>query len=127
MADITVVCDGKTVAVAQPGHPTHVFRIVRAIPKGYSLWSIGENMGTEEYIPLCKPKQGYGPYSVDTGALLAIKLPREEVLLLRKAAWYGGTITQLERALKRKGSVRLVTPDELQQAIEILRRLKEEE
>lgn len=127
MNNITVTIEKKILTVTQPGHPTHTFRIVKTVPKGYGVWPIGAYMGTEEYIPFCESKQGYGPYSVNPDTLLAVKLPREEVLLLRKASAYGGTITQWERALKRKGSAHLATPDELRQAIEILQRIKEDQ
>lgn len=31
-----------------------VFEIVEKIPENYFIWNIGENMGTDEYIPLAE-------------------------------------------------------------------------
>ena len=33
---------------------TNVFKIVEKIPSGFYVWNIGENMGSDEYIPLCQ-------------------------------------------------------------------------
>ena len=33
---------------------TDVFEIVEKIPSNYLVWNIGENMGTDLYIPICQ-------------------------------------------------------------------------
>ena len=31
-----------------------IFEIVEKIPEGFFIWNIGENMGSDAYIPLCQ-------------------------------------------------------------------------
>lgn len=33
---------------------TDIYKIVEKIPFGFFVWNIGENMGNDEYIPLCQ-------------------------------------------------------------------------
>lgn len=62
-------------------------------------------MGSDEYIPLC---QDLYPgikdnYSINPDTLRAIKLPKEEVKLLREAAGWGVvSLKEVEKALKSK-------------------------
>lgn len=83
---------------------TDTFEVVDSIPPGYFVWNIGGNMGTDEYIPLCRslypglPKDNPLRYHIDADFLKAIKLPREEVTILREAAANG--ISSLEEAQK---------------------------
>lgn len=69
------------------------FEAVEKIPPRFSVWNIGEHMGSDEYIPLCEPANLEEPYrglsAINPNTLKAIKLPKEEVLLLRKAAMTG--------------------------------------
>ncbi len=72
------------------------FEAVEKIPPRFSVWNIGEHMGSEEYIPLCEPinlceleEQYRDLCAINPNTLKAIKLPKEEVLLLRKAAMTG--------------------------------------
>lgn len=70
---------------------TDVFKIVKKMPFNFYIWNIGKNMGSDEYIPLC---QDLYPgikdnYSINPDTLRAIKLPKEEVKLLREAAGWG--------------------------------------
>lgn len=87
------------------------FEIVDKIPAGYFIWSIGENMGHDEYIPLCErlnpeaKKSDSEYYRINRDTLKAIKLDREEVKLLRRAAGYGvctkkDALSAIKRAAK---------------------------
>lgn len=86
--------------ISETIHSAHVYKIVEKIPFGFYVWNIGENMGSDEYIPLCQDlylgiKDNY---SINLGTLRAIKLPKEEVELLREAAGWG--VNSLETARK---------------------------
>ena len=79
---------------------TDIYKIVEKIPFGFFVWNIGENMGSDEYVPLC---QYLSPgikddYSINPDTLRAIKLPKEDVELLREAAGWG--VNSLETARK---------------------------
>lgn len=74
-------------------HDFH-FEIVDKIPEGYKVFDLGRYMGTNDYIPLTPA--GF----IEVSKLKAIRLPKEEVMLLRKVAKYG--ITDLRSA--RMGS-----------------------
>ena len=82
-----------------------IFEIVEKIPKGFFVWNIGENMGNDEYIPLCtelNPQDN----EILLSCLKAIRLAPEEVLLLRAAANVGiNSKESAEKAIrsKRKG------------------------
>ena len=84
---------------------THKFQIVDKIPAGFFVWSIGENMGSDEWIPLAedlKPEDKED-YHVNTETLKAIRLNPEEVQILRKAAGIGvNNLKAAEKALKSK-------------------------
>ena len=84
---------------------TYIFEIVDKIPVGFFVWNIGENMGSDEYIPLAqdlKPGDKEN-FEINPNTLKAIKLQPEEVQLLRTAAGVGinNKITA-EKALKSK-------------------------
>ena len=84
------------------------FEIVEKIPSGFYVWNIGENMGSDEYIPLAqdlKPNDKEN-FEINLYTLKAIKLSVEDVKLLRAAAGWGvNSKATAERALKikRKG------------------------
>lgn len=84
---------------------TDIYKIVEKIPFNFYVWNIGKNMGSDEYIPLC---QDLYPgikdnYSIDPDTLRTIKLPKEEVELLREAAgWRVVSLKEAEKALKSK-------------------------
>lgn len=84
---------------------TDIFEIVEKIPANYFVWNIGENMGSDEYIPLCrdlKPNDK-DDYTIDATTLKAIRLSIEEVKALREAA-HAGIVSKAaaEKALKSK-------------------------
>ena len=70
-------------------------------PIGYRVWNIGENMGSDEYIPICRTlpaDSSEDPYHVDMSSVRAIKLPKPWVKTLRQAAGKGYTnITETNR------------------------------
>lgn len=84
---------------------TDIYKIVEKIPFGFFVWNIGENMGSDEYIPLCQYLYPgiKDDYSINSGTLRAIKLPKEEVELLREAAAWGvNSIETARKALKSR-------------------------
>lgn len=98
---------GNTI-ISESCNNVHTFEIVNKIPLGFFVWNIGENMGHDEYIPLCEDlhPEDRNNYDVNTSTLKAIKLPVEEVQLLRAAAHWGVTSkAEASKALrsKRKG------------------------
>lgn len=64
-----------------------IFKIVEKVPHNYCVWNIGQNMGSDTLIPLCKSAHNpENKYEIDPEALLAVRLPEEDVLTLRLAA-----------------------------------------
>lgn len=82
-----------------------VFEIVDKIPENFFIWNIGENMGSDEYIPLAqnlKPEDKEN-FEINPYTLKAIRLNPEEVQILRKAAGIGvNNLKAAEKALKSK-------------------------
>ena len=82
-----------------------VFEIVDKIPGNFYIWNIGENMGSDEWIPLA---QDLNPgdkenFEINPETLKAIRLNPEEVQILRKAASIGiNSLKTAEKALKSK-------------------------
>lgn len=109
---------------------TDVFKIVKKIPFGFYVWNIGENMGSNEYIPLC---QDLCPgikddYSINPDTLRAIKLPKEEVKLLREAAGWGvNSLETARKALKsrRRGCIAEKKRENARKTIDIFERITE--
>lgn len=84
---------------------TDVFEIIERIPAGFFVWNIGENMGTDEYIPICEDlhPEDKDNYEINPNTVKAIKLSVEEVKALRKAASVGiNSKKTAEKALKSK-------------------------
>lgn len=84
-----------------------IFEIVEKAPGGFIVWNIGDNMGTDEYIPLATRlsynKNDDNYHSINSNNLKAIKLPVEEVKTLREAAHNGiSCLVDAEKALKSK-------------------------
>lgn len=82
-----------------------VFEIVDKIPGNFYIWNIGENMGSDEWIPLAqdlKPGDKEN-FEINPETLKAIRLNPEEVQILRKAANVGvNSLKTAEKALKSK-------------------------
>lgn len=84
-----------------------IFEIVEKVSERFIVWNIGDNIGTDEYIPLAmrlsynKDDDNY--YHINSNNLKAIKLPVEEVKALREAAHNGiSCLVDAEKALKSK-------------------------
>ncbi len=95
---------GNTI-ISESCNNVHVFELVYKIPPRFFIWNIGENMGHSEYIPLCEDLRPEDKkcYEINTSTLKAIKLPSEEVQLLRTAAHWGvKSKAEAEKALKSK-------------------------
>ena len=107
---------------------TDTFEIVEKVSSEYSVWSIGENMGSDEYIPFCEDLYSGDPKSrdINPSTLKTIKLPKEEVKLLRQAVHEGvGNKEQAEKALrsKRTGRRAEIKRAYAEKTIEIFRRI----
>ena len=99
------IIDGKIYNKTCFNEKIDVFEIVEKIPAGFFVWNIGENMGSNEYIPLAQDlhPEDKENYEINTSTLKAIKLSPEEVNALRHAASWGvNNKTNAEKALKSK-------------------------
>ena len=82
-----------------------IFEIVEKIPKNFYVWNIGENMGSDEYIPICEDlhPDDKNNYEINTSTLKAIKLDTKDVEILRDSACVGvNSKKTAEKALKSK-------------------------
>lgn len=90
--------DGKI--FSENNYRTDVFEIVEKIPENYVVWNIGENMGTDKYIPICQLKT---KYDVDLFSLKAVPVTSEEYKRLQDASSWGvSSLENAEKALKSK-------------------------
>ena len=97
--------DGKIYTKSDLCERIDVFEIVEKIPAGFFVWNIGENMGSNEYIPLAQDlhPEDKENFEINTSTLKAIKLSLEEVNALRQAASWGvNNKDTAEKALKSK-------------------------
>lgn len=97
--------DGKIYTKSNLCERIDVFDIVEKIPAGFFVWNIGENMGSDEYIPICEDlhPEDKENFEINTSTLKAIKLIPEEVNALRHAASWGvNNKATAEKALKSK-------------------------
>lgn len=84
-----------TITTMDNYHQLNKYEVVEAIPPRFFVWNIGDNMGRDDYIPLCERKYPWAKpedmeyYHINPYTLKAIRLPAEEVAILRKAATYG--------------------------------------
>lgn len=107
---------------------THIFEIVHKIPSGFFVWNIGENMGSDEYIPLAqdlKPNDKEN-FEINPYTLKALKLQPKEIQLLRNAAAWGiNNKSTAEKALKskRKGYLSNHKREQAEKTIEIFNRI----
>lgn len=109
---------------------TDVFEIVEKIPANYFVWNIGENLGTDEYIPLAEAlhPEDKDNYEINRYTLKAIKLSVEEVKLLRYAANFGiNSKETAEKALrsKRRGYMSDRKREEAEKTIDIFKSISE--
>lgn len=105
MNTIIKIENGKIYTESTLNNRNDIFEIVEKIPSNYFVWNIGENMGTDEYIPICEDLHpgDKDSYDINTNTLKAIKLNVEEVKALREAAHVGiNSKKTAEKALKSK-------------------------
>ena len=105
MNTIIKIENGKIYTESNLNDRNDVFEIVEKIPIHYFVWNIGENMGTDEYIPICEDlhPENKDNYEINPNTLKAIKLSAEEVKALRKAASWGVySMATAEKALRSK-------------------------
>ena len=91
MNTIIKIENGRIYTESNLNDRNDIFEIVEKIPSDYFVWNIGENMGTDEYIPICEDlhPEDKDSYDINASTLKAIKLSREEVETLREAAHIG--------------------------------------
>ena len=80
----------------------HSYRVVEAIPDGYSVWNIGGIEGSPNYMPLCIC---YGDtYNVQTDKLCAILVPETERKVMEKCSMRtgAGNLHDVKKALTGK-------------------------
>ena len=97
----------KTITTKDTFGKSSSYEVVEKIPSGFFVWNIGENMGTDEYIPICEDlhPEDKDNYEINTSTLKAIRLSLEDVEALRKAASVGiNSKKTAEKALKSKRS-----------------------
>ena len=95
----------KTITTKDTFGKSRSYEVVEKIPSGFFVWNIGENMGDDEYIPICEDlhPEDKDNYEINPNTVKAIKLSVEEVKALRKAAHVGiNSKKTAERALKSK-------------------------
>lgn len=95
----------KTITTKDTFGKTRSYEVVGKIPLGFFVWNIGENMGTDEYIPICQDlhPENKDNYEININTVKAIKLSIEEVKALREAATVGvNSKATAEKALKSK-------------------------
>lgn len=102
---------------------TYIFEVVKKIPSGFEIWNIPE-IGNGEYIPICQAIN----HNVNTETLKAIKLSKEDVLVLSKAASAGiKTIIKAKRTLSRTAKTAYAKENQrrAEKVIPILERITE--
>ena len=97
----------KTITTKDTFGKSRSYEVVGKIPSGFFVWNIGENIGDDEYSPICEDlhPEDKDNYEINTSTLKAIKLSREDVKSLREAAHIGiVSKATAENALKSKRS-----------------------
>ena len=105
MNTIIKIENGKIYTKSNLNDRGDIFEVVEKIPEGFFVWNIGDNMGLDEYIPICEDlhPEDKDNYEIKTSTLKAIRLSREEVETLREAAHVGIVSKKTaEKALKSK-------------------------
>ena len=120
----------KTITTKDTFGKSSSYEVVEKIPVGFFVWNIGENMGTDEYIPICEDlhPEDKDNYEIKTSTLKAIKLSREDVEALREAAQVGiNSKKTAERALKskRRGYWSDRKREQAEKTIDIFKRITE--
>lgn len=105
MNTIIKIENGRIYTKSNLNEKNDIFEVVEKIPAGFFVWNIGENMGTDEYIPICEDlhPEDKDNYEINPSTIKAIKLSVEEVKALREAAHVGIVSKKTaEKALKSK-------------------------
>lgn len=128
MNTIIKIENGRIYTKSNLNDRNDIFEIVEKIPSNYFIWNIGENMGTDEYIPICEDlhPEDKDSYDINLSTLKAIKLSREEVETLREAAHIGIVSKKTaEKALKskRRGYWSDRKREQAEKTIDIFRRI----
>lgn len=128
MNTIIKIENGRIYTESNLNDGNDIFEIVEKIQSNYFIWNIGENMGTDEYIPICEDLQpeDKDSYDINASTLKAIKLSREEVETLREAAHIGIVSKKTaEKALKskRRGYWSDRKREQAEKTIDIFRRI----
>lgn len=84
----TTICGDMLISYGG-GFPEHRYKIVDRVPRDFIVWNIGDNLGNDEFIPFCQTVPN--SYSINPNTLKAVKLPAEDVQVLRKVAGRGET------------------------------------
>ena len=66
------------------------YEIITSIPENFEIWAIGENMKSDEYLPIVTGT-GDDSIGIDENRIYAIKADTETVKKLRYAATFGAT------------------------------------
>lgn len=103
----------------------YIFEVVEKIPAGFAVWNIG---GLGEYIPICQTirPNDKNCYDVNTETLKAIKLTKEEVTILNKAAGSGvKDVKSAKNTLKRVAKSAMMIRKQMfaEKALPILERI----
>lgn len=112
----------KTITTKNSWGEERTYKVAKRVPANYVIWNIGENMGTDEYIPFAKrvsenPKDDEY-YHICPTSVVAVKLSKEDVKILREAAHHG--IDTINQARIEKGTSMLAD-----RTLEILERIVE--
>lgn len=128
MNTIIKIENGRIYTESNLNDRNDIFEIVEKMPKNFFVWNIGENMGTDEYIPICEDlhPEDKDNYDINASTLKAIKLSREEVETLREAAHIGIVSKKTaEKAIKskRRGYWSDRKREQAEKTIDIFRRI----
>ena len=128
MNTIIKIENGRIYTESNLNDRNDIFEIVEKIPNNYFVWNIGENMGTDEYIPICEDlhPEDKDNYEINQNTVKAIKLSIEEVKALREAASVGiNSKKTAEKALKskRRGYWSDKKREQAEKTIDILKRI----
>ena len=128
MNTIIKIENGRIYTKSDLNDRNDIFEIVEKIPKNYFVWNIGENIGTDEYIPICEDlhPEDKDNYEINASTLKAIRLNLEDVEALREAAHVGIVSKKTaEKALKskRKGYWSDRKREQAEKTIDIFRRI----
>ena len=128
MNTIIKIENGRIYTKSSLNERSDIFEVVEKIPAGFFVWNIGENMGTDEYIPICEDlhPEDKDNYEINTRTLKAIRLSLEDVEALREAAHVGIVSKKTaEKALmsKRRGYWSDRKREEAEKTIDIFKRI----